>query len=127
MRSLLDPRLRTAIPEHWPSLCTIQTITYTANAANQLMPTGVTNVSGMVNLQCRLGPIILSRPTDDEIRDTKVQEKYSRRNLKINAYLPQIQVRAMQAVVDGIVYPIRGVEGDSQQFSTRLRLEIVKP
>lgn len=127
MRALIDSRLRHAIPDHWDSRCTIQMVTYTTTAANQRVPSGATDVAGMVNVPCRLAAIIFSRPTDNEIRDQKIQEKLSHRHLKLNGWFPSITPRRMQAVVDGVVYPIVGVEGDSQQFSTRLRLEVVKP
>jgi Glu-tRNA(Gln) amidotransferase subunit E-like FAD-binding protein len=127
MRSLIHPYLRHAIPQMWPSRCTIQLVTSVADVSGQIMQTGASNVRGMVNIPCRLGPIIEIRPSDNEVRTQDVQESYVRRQLKLNAYLPQIRERVHQAVVDGEVYPIMGVESDSEKFSTRLKVERVSP
>lgn len=127
MRPLIDPRLRPTVDESYPSRCTIQRVTYTTTAANQRIATGATVVPGMSHLPCRLAPIIFVRPTSDEIRDSKILESYDRTQLKINRYLPAITSRDMVAVVDGVTWPIRGVEADSSSFSTRLKLEKVKP
>lgn len=127
MRQLVDSRLRNGIPDHWPSRCTIQTLIYTEDAANQPVLSGVKNVAGLVNIECRLGPMQEGTPSDDEVRTEPISSVVSKRQLKLNGYYTQIVPKSMQVVVDGVVYPIRGVESDSQHFSTRLRLEIVEP
>lgn len=124
---LFHPLLHTALPTHWPSICTVQLVTYTITASRQQIPVGGSNIAGMVNVQCRLGPIIFDRPTDNEIRTAAVTEQYVRRQLKLNGYFPQIVPRLHRVIVDGVVYPIRGVEEDSEHFSTRLTLEVVRP
>lgn len=127
MRALLDPRLRGSIPDHWPSVCTILAVTYTTNDDNQTIPSGVVAVEGLVDIPCRIGPIIKERPTDDEIRTQDIYSDFTRRYLKLNKYCPEIMERIQQAVVDDVTYEIRGVEHDSERFSTRLRLEIIEP
>lgn len=126
-RPLIDPRLRPMMDEMYPSRCTIRQVTYTVTSANQRIASGATDVPGMVNLPCRLAPIIFVRPTADEIRDSKIQESYDRTQIKINRYLPSIEQRDMYALVDGVIWPIRGVEADSSDFSTRLKLERIRP
>jgi hypothetical protein len=74
-----------------------------------------------------MAPIMLYRPTDDEIRTSEVEEVFERRQLLLNGFFPQIVNRIMQAVVDGVVWPIRGVESDSQRLNTRLKLEQISP
>ena|ERR1017187_2357625 len=127
MRALIDPRLVQAIPEMWPSLCTIQSIGFTTSASDQQIPSSATNITGMVDIPCRMAPIMLYRPTDDEIRTSEVEEVFERRQLLLNGFFPQIVNRIMQAVVDGVVWPIRGVESDSQRLNTRLKLEQITP
>lgn len=126
MRSLVNPKLRAKLPEHWLSSCTIQSVTVTLSESGQKVPYAASNVAGLVNIQCRMAPIIDARPTDEEIRTTGLRLEHSKRILKLNGYFPQIVNRAMQAVVDGVTFEIRGVEADSQSFSTRLRLESIK-
>ncbi len=127
MRQLIDPRLRSAIPDHWPDKCTIVQVLYRTTESNQQIPRGFVPVAGMVDIPCRIGPIIEVRPSDDEIRVTNVIEQYRRRQLKLNKYLPQIVPREMQALVDGVYYPIRGLEHDGSKFTTRLKLEVITP
>lgn len=126
MRALLDPRLRTAIPEFWPSRVDIRLKTYTTSATNQKIQTGSTSVFNTL-LECRLSPIILDRPTDTDTRTIKVTDLTERRHLKINGYYPTIEAEDMQAVVDGKTWEIRGVESDGSHFSTRLRMENILP
>ena len=124
---LLDPRLRTALPVLWPSRCTIQTITTTTSASNQLVPSGAVDLAGHTEIECRVSPIVRERPTDDLQRGYAVQEYHLRRHANLNGYFPTITEVGMQAVIDGVVYPIRGVDTDGNHFITRLKLEVVTP
>src|SRR5262245_4160848 len=127
-RSLIDPRLRHSIPDHWSSLCTIQEIKYVENAAGQKVPDGsLSDVPELKNIPCRLGPIREENPTDDERRGVNITGGIQRRNLKLNGYFPEIRPTVMWAKVDGVTYSIVGVDSDSQMFSSRLRVEIVEP
>lgn len=124
----MHPRMRTAIEIAWPSLCTIQTIDTIAGFSNQPVPQGTgTNVAGMVEIPCRLSPMFRERPTDDIQRGGAVQEYHTRRDLLLNGDYHTILPDTMQAVVDGIVYPIRGLDADGNAFITRLKLEMVRP
>jgi hypothetical protein len=127
MRALVDPRLRHALPDHWPVIARIEVITYTADDANQQIPSGVQVIAGLEAVPARLGPIIQDRPTDDQERLIHATVTFKRRHLKLNGYYPSIPNEGAQAVVDNVAYPIRGVESDSQQFSTRLKLEVLYP
>jgi len=126
MRQIFDSRLRTAIPEVWPSRCTIRTATVTVNAANQPVITGYTSVARMINLECRMAPFITLRPDDTQIREQAVTENLNRRNCKLNSYQPTI-VNDMYCLIDGVNYKIVGVEADGSHFSTRLHLELIAP
>ncbi len=126
MRQLIDSRLRMAIPEVWPSRVTIRTATVTVNAANQPVITGYADVPGKINIECRMAPFITLRPDDSQIRDQVITENLSRRNLKLNAFMPDI-VNDMNALVDGVAYKVVGVEADGSSFSTRLHLELITP
>ncbi len=106
----------------WPSLCTIQSFTYTANAANQLIQTGTVNVN--VGIPCILVPD-KNTASYDEKRAAGLISQFKGAKCKLNAYLPNLDIRIYQAVVDGVVFQIRGVDADALDFSTELRLEIV--
>jgi hypothetical protein len=127
MRSILDPRLMGALVNVWPSRCTIQEIATSDSDSGQPVPTGASDVSGHINLPCRLGPLVEIRPTDNASLSYGASGRFTRRQLKLAGYFPSINPDTMQAVVDGVTYPIRGIESDSQNFSTRLLLDLVTP
>ncbi len=64
---------------------------------------------------------------DDEQRGKDILETYKLRTLTLNGYFPSIMPESMQAVIDGIIFPIRGIEHDGQHQNTRLKLEIINP
>lgn len=128
--SLMDPRLRRAIPMAWPSLCSIQTILTTTSASYQETPSGGSDIVGLQEIPCRLEPLTQGRGSisDDLQRGGVVQEYHIKRHLDLNGYFPQIVADgSMQAVVNGETFPIRGVDSDGQRYITRLRLEVVNP
>ena len=128
MRPIINTgRLQTSMGDFYPSRCTIATQLYTTNAANQLVPSGEAPIGGLVNISCRLGPLIRERPTDLERRGSDVSSLKTSRQCKLNGYFPQIVANTMVAQVDDISYSIVGVEHDGSRFTTRLRLEIVTP
>lgn len=130
-RSLLDPRLTSQIQEEWSSRCTIQSVVSPASStqlSGQRFPAlSYANVLGMVNIPCRIAPDQRISPTDTEKRTMETIEGVLKRTVKLNGYYPTIKARANRAVVDGTAYLIRGVEHDSERYSTRLQVEIVTP
>lgn len=82
-------------------------------------------MAGMADIPCRIAPVSATNITDKEVRTESVQALYSLRELKLNGYYPLIQARVMLAHVDGVRYQIRGVEHDSEHFSTRLLVETI--
>jgi hypothetical protein len=127
VRDLIDPRLRTAIPEMWPSFCTIMSNIVVLDPANQPIPGVPTVVPGMKNIECRVSPLFLIRPDDKEIRGDAETTTILQREIKLNGYYPFIQPHTMQAVVGNESYHIVGVESDGNNFSTRMRVEIIRP
>lgn len=125
-RPLVDPRLYQRNENHWPSICTIQTANTSVSGSGQKTKTGTfTNVAGLVSIPCRIAPVSQLNVSDKEARAETIQALYSQRELKLNGFFPQIQPRTMLAFVDGVRYEIRGVESDSQSFSTRMLVEII--
>lgn len=127
-RPLIDQRLKNALPNHWPSRCSIQSVNFTSSTSGQEIPGAGTDIEGLTDLECRMGPVSLGTPLDDEMRTQEITEGRTRRILWINGYyVPQIESSTMQAVVDGVIFNIIAVESDSQKCYTRLRLEDMQP
>lgn len=124
---IINKRLTHTIIGHFPSSCTIRTVTYTTTAANQKVPSGYADVLGLTNIPALLAPESDNTLVDNEVRDSSITSNYSRRRLKLNGYFPTIVAIRMVAVVDGVMYKIRGIEADSQSLLTRLRVEIITP
>lgn len=125
-RPLIDPRLKNALPTHWPSRCNIQSVNFTSSTSGQAVPTSGTDV--LLDLECRLAAISLGTPTDDETRTSALTSGKESRTLLINGYyIGLIESDTMWAIVDGVTYHIRGVESDSEMHYTRLRLEAMTP
>jgi|SRR3990167_364679 len=127
MRQLFDNRLRASIQDAFPSRCTIVAQDYTVNAANQKVQSGETAVAGLTDIYCRIGPLIEIRPTDSESRKSDISSLRTARQCKLLGHFPQIQANVHRAVVDGVSYPIVGIEADGSQISTRMRLEVIIP
>jgi hypothetical protein len=127
MGCLFDSRLLSQLDRHYESSCTIQSVIFTSDNANQDVISSTPDVAGMTLIPCRIGPLIEIRPTDDELRSSDIRARRVERQCKLLGYYPGIIPREMQAVVDGVTYPIRGVEHDGSRMTTRLRLEILTP
>lgn len=118
---------RSALRLHYPSRCTIQFVSKADTPSGQSVNSSGLPVSGHLNIPCALGAFSKDTTTDNERRGPTVTEEFSRRICKLSGYYPAIVERQMRAVVDGVIYNIRGVESDSQHVSTRLYLEVIKP
>lgn len=120
MRQIVDPRFRASLPNQWPSLCTIQQKLTTLSDANQPIQSGVLNIlTGLVDIPC-----LLSLRKANEKRDHEVESKYRRGVCRLNGYfINEVISRSMLAVVDGVVWQIRGVDFDSLNLYTLLELE----
>ena len=128
MRQLIDNRLRAHIHDAFPSRCTISTPNTTTNSANQEIPDGTYSaVAGLSSIYCRIGPLIEIRPTDSEVRTSKAVVLRRIRQCVLLGNFPTITPDTHFAIVDGLAYPIVGIDGDGSRLATRLRLEIVNP
>lgn len=122
-RSLLDPRMTTRLMDDWSSSCTIQIATGIGGTSlsGQRFPSSAwANVTGMTNIPCRIAAREDADPTDKEQRSALVTQQSVNRTIKLNGYFPTILPQTYRAVVDGVIYHIRGVEHDSERYSTRL-------
>lgn len=128
-RGIVDPRMSLRLDSAWTTTATIQLILTQTSDANQEVPipTGAQNIPGLVEIPCRLASIVKERPTGDLTRGGAVEEYHERRHCVLCGYYPQIRPDDMQAIIDGVVYPIRSVEHDGSQINTRIKLEVVRP
>lgn len=124
---MLSYAFRSALRVHYPSRCTIQLMSQSDSPSGQLVTGSGIDVSGHIRIPCALGAWAKDTPTDNERREARVTEEFSRRICKLSGYYPAIVPQQMRAIVDGETYAIRGIEPDSQHISTRLYLEIVRP
>ncbi len=127
MPRLLHPRLQASLREHFTSRCTIASKVYTVSESRQRVRTGNAPIAGMVDIPSSQAALILIRPTDKEDRTQKILSTDTQRQVKLLGFYPQIVAEQMEAIVDGVTFQIVGVEADSLSFSTRLKLEIIKP
>jgi hypothetical protein len=116
---IIHPEMLSRVqPNFYPSSCTLQQATESADSYGQLIPTWA-NFSGHVGISCRLSP---GTPTSgDELR-TQVQI-YTVHSwiIAFNDYYPDI-IETMRAVIDGTSYEIEQVQHDGNNKTTRLRV-----
>ncbi len=113
-RAIIDPRLHAALEDFVPARCTAQYLNETETPGG-VVPGVPSDVPGIINIQCRIGPLILIRPTDSEDRTGRITTEIKTRQLKMNGFFPQIDAATMRMKVNGQVY------------RTRLRLEVIRP
>lgn len=126
--TMVHPLLQSKLIASFPSLCTIQTPNTTTEGSGQRTPTGSgTNVSGLTDIPCRIAAFAEeAQPRDTEKRGATTETDVMRIAYLSN-YYPTIQPRTHLALIDTVLYKIRGAESDSEQAFTRLSLEILKP
>lgn len=126
--SVIHPLLQQKMRGSFPSSCTIQTPNTTTEASGQKTPTGAgTNVVGLIGLSCRIAAFAEEAQPKDYEKRGPTTETVKMRICYLQNYYPAIQPRTHLALVDTILYKVRGVEHDSEQGFTRLSLEILKP
>lgn len=126
-RSLLDPRMTAQLEELWSSRCTIQLGNTFNQGSGQTYIGGYGSILTLTNIPCRLAPIQPENLTSKETRTTVTIDQDNRWEAKLNGYYAQIVPRTHRALIDGVGYLIRGVEHDSERYSTRLSLEQILP
>lgn len=106
-------------PNFYPSLCTIQQRTDTADSYGQPLPDW-SNLAGHVNLPCRIAPkSTQERRTSEQIYVTATH------HIALGGHYPAVTEK-MQAIVDGTTYDIEGVEWDGNVKTTRIYVRLVK-
>jgi hypothetical protein len=117
-----DPEL-----DQFPSLCTIQEPSGTLGSSGAPSGTYIA-VSGLVDIPCKDGVETGIQAT--EARAMAEILAKGLRHVALNAYYSAVITGwrdGWQAVVDGTVYNILGVETDSLRTQTRLKLQLVTP
>ena len=119
MADIISPRLFTALAAFYPSTCTIQTATETADTTGQPVKSW-TNLTGHVSIDCRLSPIGGSeRKASNQVYSVATHV------IELTGDYPTITPK-MRAVIDSINYDILLVEHDDCAASTRIVCEVIK-
>lgn len=120
---IIHPELLSRVqPNFYPSSCTIQEPTETADSYGQPIPSWG-NLSGHVGISCRLSPE--SQASGDELRtQTQIYTVHSWL-ISFNDYYPLID-ETMRAVIDGATYDILQVQHDGNNQTTRLRVRTLQ-
>src|SRR5262245_21117877 len=97
--SLLNTRIITSQSiSMYPSLCTIYDKNDSTEDSGSEVPGVPTPAVGMVDIPCRVAPIILIRPTDVEERRDSITREYENRTINLFGYFPQIDKANQHAV-----------------------------
>ena len=118
MGRLLSARSIRAIRIFFPSECTIEVNTPTADAHNQPVASWAA-LAGHVDLPCRIAPV-----GSEERRMLGQVVETATHAVALYGCFPTI-AQAMQAVVDGTDYDITGVRTDSEGVLTYLGVKVV--
>ena len=102
--------------------------------ANGAIAFDYVNVSGLVNIACMDAPESLANIVATEVRALEEITAAEIRHVLLDAWYPQLDAGwrgenadgkgAWIALVDGFQYEIAGVESDSQQTQTRVRMKL---
>ena len=119
-QGIVHPRLLARLtPLAFPSLCTIQQATETQNSYGAVVQSW-SNLSGHVNLACRLSPAS-ARPEQPMPQQTYLVSEFV---ITLAGSYPSITEK-MRAVISGANYDITSVDQDGQFAQTRLTAKIV--
>lgn len=117
-RNLIHPRMMQAItPRFYPSVVTFQERSSSQDSYGQPIETW-SNVSGLIDLDCRIAPTGGSEPRSQQQIVTVGTHRIALTGIHAVA-------TAMRAVIGGVNYNILTVENDGQANATYCNAEIV--
>lgn len=122
-QGIVHPQLLARLQtHHYAATVTIQQATEAVDAYGVATKASWANVSGLVDLPCRLSPT--NRTSIREARadaNPYIEHGYT---IAINGYYSTITAK-MRAVVDSVNYDIVSVEHDGNSKTTRLQVQVV--
>jgi hypothetical protein len=118
----------TAAADVYPSLCTLRPVTKSTDTTGQVTKTFADSTT-YKDMSCRISPLILVRPQQQEFDRVGVQQVDARFQVTVNQYLPIASevLDEYQIKVDGFVYQIKSSEYDGERLSHRLMVNTVIP
>jgi len=126
-RTIIHPKLFTEMPQFFPSRCSIYPLVQVRNPLGELIATppdewldGAEPI--IEDIPCIIAD--LARPVETEIRTPDSTYIAVARRLMLSGFYPEIDEH-MRAVVDGVVYDIRGVDPSAVGSHTELVVEVV--
>lgn len=105
----------------FPSLCTIQVNTTGTQDDSGCEQPVLTDLTDHVDIPCRVGPLVIDRPSAEVARGAAVEIRYKDLHLLLKGYYPGVDM-TMYALVDGYVYQIDNVQHDGNHITTRFRI-----
>lgn len=113
---IIHPQMLARVrPNFYPSLCTIQEATDTADSYGQPIPAW-DDLADHIDLACRIAP-----DSGNEMRSQIQIYAVHGWTVALNGYYPDI-LETMRAVVDDVIYDILQVQHDGNNQTTRLRV-----
>lgn len=119
MVSLIHPDLLGDLHNFYPSRCTIQQDSGTAQNSYGALIASWTNLAGHQNIPCEI-----YRAGGVEVQQTDMTVVTADFAVQLAAYCPTITTR-MRAVIKGATYDILSAQSDSQAQTTRLLVKVV--
>lgn len=122
-RGIVHPRLMVDLREgFYPSCCTIQDGVEVQSDTGHVTYT-YTDLCGHVDLPCRIAPATAGSSGQVDRSDSIIED--TTHTIALNGRYDAIQA-TMMAVVDGVTYDVRRVDGDDQDEMTVLRARLVQ-
>lgn len=122
--SVIDPSEAPA--DFYPSLCTFLAPTVVTANDGQKVNTFAAIDAAHTDLACRLVPMILLRPVNQEHRTFQQTVAEAPFHLTIASYVADVQSK-WQCSVDGSVYQVIAIEADGNHKTSRIGLDNIKP
>lgn len=114
----------------YPSLATLRPMTEMTDTTGQLLRTFADSEDeAYIDMNCRLSPLILIRPQQQEYDRPGVQQLDAKFQVNLNVYidLPTETLDLWQIKVDDKIYQIRSTEFDGNRLTTRFMVSDAIP
>ena len=116
IQPIMHQRVLAALARFYPSTCTIQQATFTADTVGQPQPAWALFLA---DIPCRISPA-----GGREVKAPDQTYDVASHTINLAGYYPMITV-VMRAVISAVVYDILSIEYDGNHFTTRMQVQIV--
>lgn len=106
----------------FPSLCTIQVTSGAQDVDSGNWVQAYSNLTAHVNIACRVGPLVIDRPSTEVSRREGQEIRYKDLHALLQGYYPLVRM-TMYALIDGYRYRIDNIQHDGNHLTTRFRIQ----